>query len=109
MLFLVLVALAVSVLALVVMTMGTVLLAYFLIGGASVSRRIAAAAIGAPLPLLIPLFALAQAGTGDSTGTEMVSAFVFMMGICCVVAWPVAHVATRRLDRLTQFDPSVFE
>jgi hypothetical protein len=109
MLFLVLIALALCLLVLVVMTMGTVLLACFLIGGASGSRRIAAAVIGAPLLLLLPFFALGQAGTGASTGTEMVAAFVFMMGVCCAIAWPVAYFATRRLDRLTQFDPSVFE
>ena len=106
-----LLALGLLVLILAMMTLGTVLLARFLIGGASSSRRIAAAAIGAPLLLLLPVFAvtLTETGARSATEPEIVAAFVFLMGVSCVIAWPIAHFATRRLDRLTQFDPTVFE
>lgn len=102
-------ALALVILILFMMTLGAVLLAGLLIGGTSSARRIALAAIGAPLVLLLPVFAVTLSETGARTGTEMGAGFVILLGVFGVIAWPVAHFATRRLDRLTQFDPSVFE
>ncbi len=90
-------------------TLGAVLVMRFVFGGASSSRRIAAAALGGPLALTLPVFAIAFPESGAQTGMEMGAAFAILMGLCCLVAWPVAHLATRRLDRLTQFDPRVFE
>lgn len=94
---------------LVMATLGAVLIARFLMGGERQSLRIFAAALGGPLSLIMPLFLLGYAGQGVFQIGQLIGVGVLLLFIFGAVGWPIAHFATRRLDRLTQFDPSVFE
>lgn len=90
-------------------TLGAVLLARFILGGAEPSRRVLAATLGGPLAVLLPIYGVVAAGQGI-VPTEQLTGFVIVLVIAFgTVGWPVAHFATRRLDRLTRFDPQVFE
>ena len=104
-----LLALLLVLVILVMTTLGAVLLARFLLGPGKPARRIAAAAFGSPVTLLALTFAMSFADDRTRTVPEVGAAFVVLAGLFSFVAWPVAHFATRGLDRLTRFDPSVFE
>ncbi len=97
------------VLVLVMVTLGAVLLARFILGATRRSTRVVAATIGGPLTLILPVFTITLFDSGVPTGTEMVAVFAILMSISSVIAWPIAHFATRRLDPQTHFDPQVFE
>lgn len=94
----------------VLATLGAVLLVRFVMGSGHTSRRVFAAALGGPLMVTVPGLALILF---DDTVLSSASAFIgFSMAlviVSCAICWPIAHFATRRLDRLTQFDPQVFE
>ena len=94
---------------LVMATLGAVLIARFAVGGDDETRRVIVAAIGGPLTVILPtlVFVFVDAGAVDASG-------IMGFGIVLLIAfgaicWPVSHFATRRLDRLTRFDPQVFE
>jgi hypothetical protein len=94
---------------LVMATLGAVLLVRFLLGGRSHSTRVLAAASAGPMTIVLPFLGVAIADIAlVDPGTLVGFAILFLM---CVgaIGWPVAHFATRRLDRLTRFDPQVFE
>ncbi|MBI1401902.1 MAG: hypothetical protein GC147_01635 [Porphyrobacter sp.] len=88
--------------------LGAVLLVRFVLGGQSRTRRVFAAAVGAPLVILAPTFAMISVDQGQFDGEQAIG-FALTLGVGALIAWPVAHFATRRLDRLTRFDPQVFE
>lgn len=94
---------------LVMATLGAVLVARFLMGGAPPSRRVFAAALGGPLSLILPLWVIGSAGDGDFSTEQLVGFTALLLIAFGAVGWPIAHLATRRLDRLTRFDPQVFE
>lgn len=107
--FIGLLALVLFVLLLIMVTLGAVLLARFVLGGSGSSARIVAAAFGGPMTLVLPVFAaVLSEGFSRSDGDLWVVLFLLLF-LFCAIGWPVAHFATRRLDRLTRFDPKVFE
>lgn len=94
---------------LVIATLGAVLVARFMFGGSDASRRVIAAAIGGPLIVILPIlvFVVLDAGAVDASGA--IGFRIVLVIASGVIGWPIAHFATRRLDRLTRFDPQVFE
>lgn len=94
---------------LVMATLGAVLLARFMLPGQSGARRVFAAAVGGPAFLLVPAIGIVVAAQ-DVFSPEQVIGFGFILFVGVgVIGWPTAHLATRRLDRLTRYDPQVFE
>ncbi len=104
-----LVAFILVVLILVMVTLGAVLLARFVLGAGRASGRIIAAAIGGPMTLLLPVFTIVAVDDARRTGAELGVSFMVVAALLSFIAWPVAHLATRRLDGLLRFDPQVFE
>ncbi len=94
---------------LVMVTLGAVLLARFVLGAGNAAGRIITAAIGGPLAILLPVFAIALIDDGRRAGAGLGVSFVVVSALLSFVAWPVAHLATRKLDGLLRFDPQVFE
>lgn len=102
-------AIALFAIMLVMATLGAVLLVRFLLGGQSGARRVFAAALGGPASLLLPTIAMVLAAQDVVVPEQAIGfGFIFLVGTG-VIGWPVAHLATRRLDRLTRFDPQIFE
>jgi type IV secretory pathway TrbD component len=94
---------------LVMATLGAVLVVRFAIGGADRSRRVVAAALGGPLTVILPTFVVVIFAEGAASSTEFIGFGVLLLVTFGVIGWPVAHFSTRRLDRLTRFDPQVFD
>lgn len=103
-------ALIVALFALVVImvTLGAVLLMRFALGAQSHARRVFAAAMGGPLTMAVPIFAVVYSEQGGFEAEQFV-AMGIVLAIGAGIGWLAAHLATRRLDRLTQFDLQVFE
>lgn len=103
-------AFALFAIILVMATLGAVLLVRFALGGQGHhSRRVFAAALGGPVSILVPtiVFVITEQGIFPA---EQVVGFGFILLLAfAVIGWPVAHFATRRLDRLTRFDLQVFD
>lgn len=92
----------------VMSTLGCVLLIAFLFSKAPVGRRIAMATLAGPGVLIAPIMLLAASDGGGAL--DALLGFSFLGAIACaLVGWPVAHIATKRLDRLIQFDIETFE
>lgn len=104
-----LLALVLFVLLHIMVTLGAVLVARFVLGGSGSSARIVAAAFGGPMTLALPLFAVVLSEGFSRSDGELWMALSLLLFLFCAIGWPVAHFATRRLDRLTRFDPQVFE
>jgi hypothetical protein len=90
-------------------TLGSVLLAAFFISNASHSERMWAAAFGGPAALLLPTGAFAVFDSRADTVSVVIGLGVMGVMMFLAVGWPVAHFATKRLDKLTQFDLETFE
>lgn len=102
-------AIAFTTIIFIMATLGAVLLAWLALDRAAQSRRVFAAALGGPLTIILPGFAIIFTGQGfvpteQFFGLALLGAFAFG-----AIGWPVAHFATQRLDRLTRFNPQVFE
>lgn len=102
-------ALFLFIVILFMVTLGAVLLARFVMRGSDRSARTMAAAIGGPLTLVLPVYALVLAEGDSRSNVDAGIGFIVLTVLLCLVGWPVAHFATRRLDKLTRFDPQVFE
>lgn len=90
-------------------TLGAVLLARFVLGPGNGTGRVFAAALGGPVTVILPVVGIALADSGVRSPLEFaIGSAAILMGFFAV-SYPVAHFATRRLDRLTGFDPQVFE
>lgn len=92
----------------VLMTLGTVLLVKFFLARLTRSSRVLVASVLAPLSLMIPasLISLAE---GDASIADVLIVLIVGGGVLAViVCWPIAHFATKRLDRLTEFDIETF-
>jgi len=90
-------------------TLGAVLLARFVLGPGNRTGRVAAAALGGPVTVILPVFAIALSDQGARSALEFAMVFAGLLVVFCAVGYPVAYFATRRLDRLTRFDPHIFE
>lgn len=99
-----------TVLLLVVMsTLGCVLLVAFVMAKRSFRARVLTAMLAGPGVMLLPLLLLAASDSGGDGFAAMLG-FSFLGALACgFIGWPVAHMATRRLDRLIQFDVGTFE
>lgn len=101
--------LAFAVIILVLVTLGAVLVARFVIGAGNTSRRVLAAAIGGPLAVVVPMAGIALFDQAADGSLAMIGFGILLVIAFGAIGWPVAHFATRRLDRLTQFDAKFFE
>lgn len=103
------VGISIFVVMVVMSTLGSVLLVQFVASKTGRGRRIAIATILGPGLMLLPLSVLALFdGSGDGLAAFFGIGVVGMF-MCGIVSWPVAHLATKRLDRLTVFDIETFE
>jgi len=102
-------ALALVVVILVMATLGAVLLVRFVLGSGNRAGRVIVAALGGPMILILPIFMLAWSDNPGRSAVDLVAIFLLLLVALGGVGWPVAHFATRRFDRLTAFDPQVFE
>jgi len=90
------------------MTLGSVLLAKFLLKGSVRSVRVLLASIAPPIALMVPTL-LVNMTEGSEELFDLIIAFTVGGGSLSVVfCWPVAHFATKRLDRLTEFSTETF-
>ena len=89
-------------------TLGCVLLVAFTMRKSSARARITVAALAGPGTMVAPIMLLAAI---DGPGGASAALGFSIIGLiaCAGIGWPVAHVATRRLDRLIQFDVDTFE
>jgi hypothetical protein len=94
---------------LVMATLGAVLLARLVLGGQDSARRVLAAALGGPLSLILPIVLIVLFDSGRADSSAMIGFAILTVFALGAIGWPVAHFATRRLDRVTAFDPTVFE
>lgn len=94
---------------LVIATLGAVLVARFVLGGSDASRRVLAAAMGGPMIVILPTLGFMFVDGGGLDPSALFGFTFVLLVTCGAIGWPVAHFATRRLDRLTAFDPKVFE
>lgn len=94
---------------LVMMTLGCVLLTGFVMAKSGFGPRVAVAAIAGPGMLLAPLLLIAGMDGPDDFLAATIGFGVLGAMMCGLIGWPVAHVATRRYDRLTKFDLGTFE
>lgn len=93
----------------VMSTLGCVLLVSFVMAKRSFTLRMITAMLAGPGVLIVPIMLLA-ASDGGADGLSAMLGFSFIGALACgFVGWPVAHLATRRLDRLIQFDIGTFE
>ena len=92
----------------VMATLGCVLLVAFTMRKASARARITVAALSGPGLMIAPVMLLAAADGSSGAATVLGFAIIGLIA-CAGIGWPVAHVATRRLDRLIQFDVDTFE
>lgn len=97
------------VLALFVMsTLGSVLLVAFVFAKASFKLRVVVALLAGPGVLILPIMLLVASDGGGALDAML--GFSAIGAIACgFIGWPVAHLATKRLDRLIQFDVGTFE
>lgn len=104
-------AIAVIILVLVMFTLATlgcVLLVTFLLAKKGFRTRVVLAMFAGPGLLLAPVVLLA-ASDGGSAFEAMLGFSMIGLIACALIGWPVAYFATRRLDRLVQFDVETFE
>lgn len=88
-------------------TLGAVLLIRFVMPGAARGNRILAAALlGSAAPLLPFTFV---SGLGGDWIAATLGFGALIAGAGLLVGWPIAHFATRRLDRLTGIDARLFD
>ena len=99
---------ALLVVILIMATLGAVLLALFLRPRSGTASRTIWAASAGPLLVSAPT-ALFIVGNGEDLIIGLLAIAFMSGGGALVVGWPVSHFATRRLDKLTQFDVSTFE
>ena len=89
-------------------TLGSVLLVAFFMAKAALRTRITAAAIAGPSVTLVPIMLL-TALDGPSGLSAFLGFSIITLVACAAIGWPVAHFATKRLDRMIQFDVETFE
>lgn len=88
--------------------LGSVLLTRFFMPGASRCQRVFTSAAMGPATVLLPILTFAL--IDETSIVVTVSGFILvLLGAGVAIGWPVAHMASRRLDRLTRFDVETFE
>ncbi|MEM6475698.1 MAG: hypothetical protein AAF687_05980 [Pseudomonadota bacterium] len=96
-------------LILVMFTLGSVLLVSFFMNAASRGTRVFVAAMAGPTGLLIPTFFISGGGEQPHLLEFGIAVVVIGAIASVIIGWPVAYLATKRLDRMTQFDVGTFE
>lgn len=90
-------------------TLGGVLLVTFFMRSAAFGARVLVSALAGPATLFVPVTMF----TAFKSAPDLIEVFVgfgVVGGVACVlVGWPVAHGATKALDKLIQFDMETFE
>lgn len=104
---LVILLLASAAFILIVTTLGCVLLTKLFADKVSRGGRTVIAALSGCLVVIFPLILVAFM-ENSQMGGEAFAAIGMVLFFCMVVAWLPAHFATRRLDRLTEFDIETF-
>lgn len=94
---------------LVMVTLGAVLVARFGMGAGNTSLRVLAAALGGPLVIVMPSLGLTFVDQAADVTPVVIGFGILLVIAFGAIGWPVAHFSTRRLDRLTRFNPQVFE
>lgn len=89
-------------------TLGCVLLVTFLFAKRAFRVRVVLAMFAGPGLLLIPAMLLAMTDSGSALEAMLGFSFIGLLA-CAFIGWPVAHFATKKLDRLIQFDVGTFE
>ena len=90
------------------MTLGAVLLVRFYLASLTRSTRVLVASVLPPIALSVPatLISLLE---GDADLADVMLVLLVGGGLLAVLfCWPFAYFATKRLDRLTQFDAETF-
>lgn len=90
------------------MSAGSVLLVKFMIPKAAHSTRVLSSILLAASALLMPIFLMGVADGGGGAFDLGLGLVVGGAAMSVVVCWPVAHFATKRLDRLTEIDVETF-
>lgn len=104
-----LVGIATMLLLVVMSTLGCVLLVAFVMAKRSFRVRVLTAMFAGPGMMIVPAMLLSMGDLGGD-GLAAMLGFSFLGALACgFIGWPVAHIATRRLDRLIQFDIGTFE
>ncbi|WP_337660957.1 hypothetical protein [Erythrobacter sp. Alg231-14] len=89
--------------------LGLVLILKFLLGNLAPGRRIAIVIVGTVFLLFLPVFIVLVTDGATDIDAEIAAVLGLFMAICATSVWPAAHIATRRLDRMTQFDLEPFK
>ena len=102
--------LSIGILALVtaLSTLATVLLARFYLGRFNSDIRIVVAGLGGPGWILTPFFIYMAISQGLGDVVTLLTLLAMAIGFI-IVGWPISYLATRKLDRLTQPDTTIFE
>ena len=100
---------AIFVVMVVMSTLGSVLLVQFVASKWRRGLRILAATLLGPGLMLVPLSLVALFDGSPDALAGFLGIGIIGMLICGIVSWPVAHLATKKLDRLTVFDIETFE
>ncbi len=105
----VIVVIALVLIVLVMSTLGSVLLAGLFLSKLDRVARVFVAAIAGPILIIVP--AVILGGMNDPNGLFEGVIVLGLIGAVAavVVGWPVAHFATKSLDRLMKFDLETFK
>ena len=96
------------VLLVTMVTLGSVLLVGFFFVNRLRQTRVLAAAIFGTLLSLGPILFFSNFENGEFVEPMGLIAAILIISMA-ILGWPIAYFATKKLDRLTQFDAKVFE
>ena len=94
---------------LVMCTLGAVLLAGLFLRARTQTTRVLVSALAGCLGPLLPIVTLAVFDSNEGAHAALIAFSTLGVVASVVIGWPIAHFATRRLDRLIQFDLETFE
>ena len=106
--FMVILILASAALIQIVVTLGCVLLAKLWFGRFARGVRTLIAALSGCFVMILPVIIVSLTEDSLRGWGEFFGVLAVLLFICMVVAWLPAHFATKRLDRLTEFDIETF-
>jgi hypothetical protein len=101
-------ALAILAVFIALSTLAMVLMARFTLGRRSADTRILIAGASGPACVIAPFLIYFSVTDGLTHPDTLILVAASCVGFV-LVGWPVSYLATRRLDRLTRPDVSMFE